>query len=329
MRNDGNFQPKKVVITGALGFIGSHVLDYFHEAYDQAEFVIVDKITYAADVRNSMQLQSNDPRVRLEASDICDLEKMTSVLKDCDLLLHLAAESHVSRSFNNSFVFTRSNTLGTHSILEAARRSETPRLIHVSTDEVYGELAEGKFCEDANFNPTNPYSASKAGAEMLVKSYFYSFGVPVKVVRANNIFGTRQFPEKIIPRFILRALQNAPLTLHGDGSNRRHYLSATDFAKALHAVIEKGEVGEAYNVASTQEFTNREIANRIIKVATSSSEIVYVEDRPFNDARYAIDDSKLRALGWAENDSLTLALPLLVKWYEENRNRWPEETYLS
>ena len=223
---------KKIIITGAAGFVGSHVYDHFSGIYPTAKIIILDKMTYAADIRNVPSIMSN-PNHSLVVGDVCDLSICLRVTENADLVIHLAAESHVDSSFSDSMIFTKSNALGTHALMEACRRNGVKKIIHVSTDEVYGENTRGRFVEDDELNPTNPYSAAKAGAEMIVKSYFKSFDLPVVTVRANNIYGIRQFPEKIIPRFSLRALRGKSLEIHGDGSNLRHYLAASDFARAL------------------------------------------------------------------------------------------------
>ena len=207
--------------------------------------------------------------------------------------------------------------------MEACRLHNVERVIHVSTDEVYGERPEGKFTEEDALCPTNPYSATKAAGDMIINSYIKSFDIPVVTVRANNIYGTRQYPEKIIPRFVLRALNGLPLTLHGDGSNLRHYLSAIDFAEAVDVLITKGELGQIYNIASDREFSNREMADLIkLTVGDDKVDIVHVNDRPFNDSRYAVDDSKIRRLGWSCNRNVTNDLPKIVEWYSNNFGRW-------
>lgn len=214
---------KRIVITGGAGFIGSHIVDHFCETFPDATIVVLDKMTYAADIRNILHgIESR--QVELVVGDICHLESCLRAVRGADLVIHAAAESHVCNSFENSFEFTRTNVLGTHCLMEAARLANVPKIIHVSTDEVYGEVIEGTAHENSPLRPTSPYSASKAGAEMIISGYLKSFRLPVVTVRANNIFGTRQFPEKIIPKFTLALLTGKPLSLHGSGQNRRHYL---------------------------------------------------------------------------------------------------------
>ena len=316
----------KIVITGAAGFVGSHVYDHFSEIFPDADIVVLDKMTYAADIRNIPGIMSN-PQHTLVVGDVCNLGVCLRVTENADLVIHLAAESHVDNSFGNSMVFTESNTLGTHALMEACKRNNVKKIIHVSTDEVYGENTSGMIFENNELNPTNPYSAAKAGAEMLVKSYFKSFNLPVVTVRANNIYGIRQFPEKIIPRFSLRALSGLALEVHGDGSNLRHYLAASDFAKALELLVSGGIVGEAYNVASTVELNNLEMANLINSIVRpGSNEVTFTSDRPFNDSRYQVNDSKIRALGWEPKRSIIEDMAGIIDWYKLNSLRYSNVT---
>ena len=315
---------KKIIITGAAGFVGSHVYDHFSGIYPNAKIIILDKMTYAADIRNIPSIMNNGLHM-LVVGDVCDLDVCLRVTENADLVIHLAAESHVDSSFGDSMIFTKSNTLGTHALMEACKRNSVKKIIHVSTDEVYGENTKGSFVEDDEMNPTNPYSAAKAGAEMIVKSYFKSFKLPVVTVRANNIYGIRQFPEKIIPRFSLRALRGMPLELHGNGSNLRHYLAASDFARALELVATDGSSGEAYNVASEVELSNLGMANLINSIIRpGNNEIRFTSDRPFNDSRYHVDDSKIRKLGWKPKNSIIDDLPEIIDWYKLNSIRYSD-----
>lgn len=310
----------KILITGGAGFIGSHVYDHFSKVFPEAEIRILDKLTYAANLKNIPSVNKNQKH-NLIIGDICDLDLCLKHTQDIDLLLHLAAESHVDNSFEESMIFSKTNCLGTHSLMEAAKRNKVKKLIHVSTDEVYGENIDSEFIESDSLNPTNPYSASKAAAEMIVKSYYTSFNLPVTIVRANNIYGIRQFPEKIIPKFISRALNNLNLQIQGDGTNKRHYLSALDFASALEVICKKAFSGEIYNIASDLELSNLEVAkliSNLIRNNDNLENIEFVQNRPFNDSRYAVDDSKLRNLGWKPIRSLIKDLPEIIKWYDQN-----------
>jgi len=256
--------------------------------------------------------------------DLCDLEFCKKVTLNADLVLHLAAESHVDNSFGNSLGFTRSNTLGTHTLLEACRINQIDKFVHVSTDEVYGEIHKGVHVESDVLDPTNPYSASKAAADMVVKGYIRSFHMPIITVRANNIYGIRQYPEKLIPRFTLLCLNGQKLPLHGDGRHRRRFLAAEDFAEALMILIKKGKVGEVYNVGSEIEYANIEVAEMIAeRLGRSTKDLfLFVEDRPFNDARYAIDSTKIHALGWSPTRPLECHLGEVIEWYRANSDRY-------
>lgn len=310
---------KKIVVTGGAGFIGSHIVEMLLARYPQAHVVILDKMTYATNIRGILHLAS-DPRVTLIVGDVCEMWTCQKAVKDADLVIHAAAESHVDNSFGNSLEFTRSNTLGTHTLLEACRTSNVPRIIHVSTDEVYGQIIKGKADEDYPLKPTNPYSASKAAAEMVVQGYLQSFKIPALILRANNIFGIRQFPEKIIPKFIMTLMKGEKLTLHGTGKNTRHYLCALDLVNALQILIEKGQIGETYNIGTVEEYQNIEMAQMICGLfgLNPADHITYVTDRPFNDARYAVDWKKISKLGWKPQHSLKAELPGMAAWYADH-----------
>jgi len=317
---------RKIVITGGAGFIGSHITEQMCESYPDAQIVVLDKMTYAADVSYLLPLlQSN--RVQLAVGDICDYEFCRSLVDNCDLVIHAAAESHVDRSFHSSILFTQTNAVGTHTVMEACRMAEVPRIIHVSTDEVYGEVLTGACDENGLMNPTNPYSATKAAAEMIVNGYRHSFKIPVIVIRANNVCGIRQFPEKLIPRCIMSLIYGEKIPLHGNGNNTRHYLCATDFAEALAVLTEKGAINETYNIGSPDEFKNREVVRMICDEFGTKFEdsVEFVQDRPFNDRRYAISWDKISDLGWKPKRSLPTEIPAIVAWYKANaqnmRNR--------
>jgi UDP-glucose 4,6-dehydratase len=314
---------RNILVTGGAGFIGSHVVDGLVQKFPDANITILDKMTYAADFENLTDALVRGKR-RLVVGDICDLVLCEDLTRDMDCVFHVAAESHVDNSFSNSLAFTHSNTLGTHTLLEAARRNKVPLFVHTSTDEVYGELHTGKSLETDRLNPSNPYSASKASAEMIVNSYYHSFNMPIITIRANNIFGTRQFPEKIIPKFSMQMLSDMKVTLHGGGMNSRHYLLVGDFVDALLLLAEKGAIGSVYNIGTVDEHTNLDVAKMICQQFGKSFEnsVEYVEDRPFNDQRYSVDYSKLTALGWRPTRSLKDQLPEIIAWYRDNIHRY-------
>lgn len=313
----------KIVITGGAGFIGSHIVDEFAEKYPDAHITVLDKMTYAADVQNIMH-HLEKKNFRLLVGDLRDMHICLQAVQGADLVIHAAAESHVDNSFGNSIEFSKTNVEGTHCLMEACRQLRIPKIIHVSTDEVYGEIIEGAAHENYPLLPTNPYSASKAAAEMIINSYKKSFNLPVIIVRANNIFGIRQFPEKLIPKFITLLATGNKLTLHGNGRNRRHFLAARDFSRALAILTDKGVIGECYNIGNTQEFENIEVTHLLCDVfgVNPDQYITYVEDRPFNDARYAVVWDKISALGWKPEIDLKEQLPSMAKWYVSNLQRY-------
>jgi len=317
---------KKIVITGGAGFIGSHIVDHFAGLYPDAHITVFDKMTYAADIHNIMHLIETR-RIEFIVGDVCDLQKCYAVLEGCDLLIHAAAESHVDNSFGNSLEFSRTNVLGTHALMEAALKSGVPKIIHVSTDEVYGEVIEGRVDERAHLAPTNPYSASKAAADMIIEGYKKSFRLPVMTVRSNNIFGIRQFPEKIIPKFLLMMMMGEKLPLHGNGENMRHFLAAKDLCIALDLVVQKGEIGAIYNIGTLDEYKNIEVAEMICALfgEDPKNAITFIPDRPFNDARYAITWEPLKALGWKPEIHLRDQLPAMAAWYYDNFARFVKD----
>lgn len=314
---------KHIVLTGGAGFIGSHVADHFYKAFPNSQLTIIDKMTYAADIDNLRDI-IQDPRVRLAVGDICDYPFVSRYVAEADLVIHAAAESHVDNSFGNSLPFTMTNVYGTHVVMEACRLHKVPRILHVSTDEVYGEVLEGANDESAPMNPTNPYSASKAGAEMVIRGFLNCYRMPIVTVRANNIFGIRQFPEKIIPKFSLLLHHGMKVPIHGDGSNRRHFLAAQDFAEAIELLVREGKIGEAYNIGSEDEFSNNEVATMIcLELGLNPQDwITYIEDRPFNDRRYALHFEKIKAMGWKQNRSIRNMIGEVVTWYRDHADRY-------
>lgn len=310
---------RKILITGGAGFIGSHFVEGLAAAFPEHRILVLDKMTYAADINNIAPIIETG-RAQLVAGDICDFNLCRKLADGCDLVVHAAAESHVDRSFHSSILFTCTNALGTHTVMEACRETQVPRIIHVSTDEVYGEVPLGECDEASTLNPTNPYSASKAAAEMIVNGYRHSFKLPVIVVRANNVYGIRQFPEKLIPRCIMSLIDGQKIPLHGDGSNVRHYLSAPDFAAALVLLANKGVINETYNIGSLDEYANHEVARMICEQFNVSFEdsVEFVCDRPFNDSRYSISWDKISALGWKPAHRLPKDIPMVVDWYRKN-----------
>jgi len=308
---------KKIVITGGAGFIGSHIVDFFYNKYKKSNIYIIDKLTYAGNLNNLKSLLKYK-RINFIKSDICNSKMMQETLLNTDILINAAAESHVDNSYGNSKLFSKTNILGTHTLLEACRFNNVKKIIHISTDEVYGEIKKGKCNEEAHLSPTNPYSASKAAAEMIIKSYISSYKLPIIVLRPNNIYGIRQFPEKLIPKTISLLSNLKKVPLHGNGKNVRHYLSIYDFLYALDIILKKGKVFEIYNLGSNVYFTNFEIVNIICNHLQLKAEdyIKFVDDRPYNDSRYAVDYNKIKKIGFKNNRSLLSDFPKLIKWYK-------------
>jgi dTDP-glucose 4,6-dehydratase len=330
----------RVLITGGAGFIGSAVC---RRLVADGMFVLnVDKLTYAANLASLAKI-AGDPHYEFERADICDRAAMDRIFVQHrpDAVLHLAAESHVDRSITDAAAFIHTNLLGTYQLLEAARqywaglgpeRRERFRLVHVSTDEVFGSLGrEGRFREDTPYQPSSPYSASKAGSDHLTSAWYKTYGLPAIVCNCSNNYGPYQFPEKLIPMAILNALEGKEVPVYGDGSNVRDWLYVEDFVDGLVRLLERGRVGERYNFGEGGERTNLQVAQLICAAVdrmapaerSRSSLITFVPDRPGHDLRYAIDATKARMeLGWRSRIDFQTGLERTVRWYVENRTWW-------
>ena len=317
--------PKCVLVTGAAGVIGSHVAARMVLQYPQTKVVVLDKLDYCASMRN-LDCVADKANFRFVQGDICSADLVTYLLTSerVDTVMHFAAQSHVDNSFGNSMEFTRANILGTHVLLEAcrARGEAVRRFVHVSTDEVYGQnelydCEEDAKGEDATLEPTNPYAASKAAAEMLVKAYRRSYGLPTIVTRCNNVYGPQQFPEKLIPKMVLLAKRGRSLPIHGDGSAKRSYLFVEDVAEAYDAILHKGELGETYNIGTKEEVTVLEVVRQICGQmgVDFDSTMANVADRPFNDQRYYLNSKKLEGLGWRQRTPWEEGLSRTIAWY--------------
>lgn len=331
---------RSVLVTGAAGFIGYHVLE--HLACSDAKWmsgiekvVGLDRLDYSSSVPAEVETSPNKKReVVFVKGDITSPNTVLQVLKDhcIDTIVHLAAQTHVDNSFGNSFTFTLSNVLGTHVLLEACKQvhPQVVRFLHVSTDEVYGENKEAnhEFVESDALEPTNPYSATKAAAESIVKAYHRSFGIPVVIARPNNVYGPRQFPEKVIPKFIRQLEASLPLTIHGGGKAQRSFLHVTDVAKALtDYILIKGIPGEVYNIGSHNVISILELANDLCRVFEVKPQFEFVIDRAYNDQRYHISSRKLREeLGWpGPQIPWEQGLRSTVQWYRDHQGFWPNE----
>nr|XP_023887068.1 trifunctional UDP-glucose 4,6-dehydratase/UDP-4-keto-6-deoxy-D-glucose 3,5-epimerase/UDP-4-keto-L-rhamnose-reductase RHM1 [Quercus suber] len=323
------YTPKNILITGAAGFIASHVANRLIRNYPDYKIVVLDKLDYCSNLKNLLPSKSS-PNFKFVKGDIgsADLVNFLLITESIDTIMHFAAQTHVDNSFGNSFEFTKNNIYGTHVLLEACKvTGQIRRFIHVSTDEVYGETDEDAVVgnhEASQLLPTNPYSATKAGAEMLVMAYGRSYGLPVITTRGNNVYGPNQFPEKLIPKFILLAMQGKPLPIHGDGSNVRSYLYCEDVAEAFEVILHKGEVGHVYNIGTKKERRVIDVAKDICRLFSMDPEksIKFVENRPFNDQRYFLDDQKLTILGWSEQTTWDEGLRKTMEWYINNPDWW-------
>ena len=312
----------RILVTGGAGFMGSNFINLMVRKYPEHEIINYDKLTYAGDLRNLEEIKDSK-NYSFVKGDVCNFSFLVKFLKDIDCVVHLAAESHVDNSIGNSLIFTMSNTYGTHVLLEAARLNNIKKFVHVSTDEVYGDIEKGSFKEDSSLNPNNPYSASKAGAEMIARSYSKTYKMPLIIVRSNNVFGPYQYPEKIIPKFATNLIMNKKIPIHGKGSNVRTYIYTKDFSNALETVFNKGKTGEIYNVGTSDEISNLDLAELLLKeMGKDESYIEYVKDRPFNDKRYSIETKKIISLGWKQKYEFKESLKNTIKWYSNNKKWW-------
>jgi dTDP-glucose 4,6-dehydratase len=310
----------RILVTGGCGFIGSNFINYILEKYPQAQIYNVDKVDYCARLKNV----NDNPRHHFIHADITNRDQMKIIFSSVhpETVIHFAAQSFVDLSFENSFQFTTDNVLGTHVLLECAKNyGSLHKFIHVSTDEVYGEVADHVVCdESAPLNPMNPYAASKAAAELYVKAYTTCYNLPCIITRGNNVFGPRQYPEKVVPIFIQQLLSKKPVTIHGDGTAKRNFIFVDDVCKAVETILFKGVIGETYNIGTKYEFSVYDMYKMLSDlISYGNGPVQFVSDpRPHNDSRYCIDSSKLRALGWSEDSNFIEQLEETVDWYFKN-----------
>ena len=321
----------KLLVTGGCGFIGSNFINYFFKENTEATIINLDAMYYCASETNIDEEVRTSPRYHLIKGNLCSYDLISNILSiyQIDTVIHFAAQSHVQNSFEDALQYTHDNVQGTHTLLEACRKynkdnNKINRFIHISTDEVYGESMINENEEKKNENsilcPTNPYAATKAAAELIAKSYYHSFKMPIIITRGNNVYGPNQYPEKLIPRFIQQLQENKKVTIQGDGSNVRAFLHVNDVCSALKLVLENGQIGEIYNIGSDDhhEYTVLQIAHILIQkiknipVSEYNDWITYIEDRPFNDKRYYISNEKVKQLGWTINVDFDKGIDELV-----------------
>ena len=324
---------KNILVTGAAGFIGANFVEYFVNKHPDYKVVVVDKLTYAGNMAN---LDKVKDKISFEKADICDFEKMKEIFDKYDIngVIHFAAESHVDNSIKNPFVFTHTNVIGTHTLLETAKQKwgegSENKFVHISTDEVYGALGEdGYFTEKSPIQPSSPYSASKASSDLIAFAYHTTYKMNVNVTNCSNNYGPYQHNEKLIPHMIKLAMNNEKLPVYGTGKNIRDWLYVEDHCKAIDMVFHKGVAGERYNIGGHNEKRNIDIVKLILKRLGKSEDLIqYVEDRKGHDYRYAIDPSKIKAeLGWEPETKFEDGIKKTIQWYLDNKEWW--ETIIS
>jgi dTDP-glucose 4,6-dehydratase len=307
----------KILITGGAGFIGANFTQYIHDNYDY-EITVLDKLTYAGNKDNLKEILNE---IEFINGDIGCEDDVKIAMEDCDLVVNFAAETHVDRSIEDPSIFVKTDVIGTYNLLECARKYDVEKYLQISTDEVYGSIENGSFTEESNIDPSSPYSASKAGGDMLVKAYYKTYGMPVLITRSSNNFGPYQYPEKLIPLFILNALEDKPLPVYGDGENIRDWIYVLDNCKGIDVVLNEGKIGEVYNIGGENEKPNIEITKLILNILEKPESLIkYVDDRLGHDRRYSLDSSKTQNLGWKPEWTFEEAMQETIKWYIANKN---------
>jgi dTDP-glucose 4,6-dehydratase len=313
---------KSILVTGGAGFIGSNYTRYMLNKYPDYKITVLDALTYAGNLNNLSDLKNNK-QFSFVHGNICDDKTVGKLMKKVDVVINFAAETHVDRSIHQAGDFIDTDIRGTYVLLEAVRKYSVERFVQISTDEVYGSIEKGSFLESDPLKPNSPYSASKAGADLLVRSYFITYNTPVIITRSSNNFGPYQYPEKLIPLFITNALDNVPLPLYGDGKNVRDWLYVLDNCSAIDLVLHRGKFGEIYNVGAGNEQENITITMTIMKLLNKSTDLIkYVTDRPGHDRRYSVNINKVISLGWQPQKNFRQAMEETVQWYQNNEDWW-------
>lgn len=314
---------RRLLVTGGLGFIGSNFINYILDFDSEIEVINVDKCDYMATEKNVDRTE----RYTYIRGDITEQYHMTHIFKTYqpNIVIHFAAQSCVTKSFDLAFEYTKDNVLGTHVLLETAREyGKLEKFIHISTDEVYGEVEPGTVSDEKSpLNPSNPYSASKAAAELYVRAYANAYKIPIIITRGNNVFGPQQYPEKVIPLFITQIINGKPMTVHGTGATRRNFIHVDDVSRAIQVIMDRGQIGKTYNIGTQHEYSVLEICDMLTNIAGVTRQVEFVKDpRAHNDSRYCIDSSELRSLGWSENSNFKQKLKETWEWYWVNRDWW-------
>lgn len=336
MKKTQNKKNKNIFITGAAGFIGSNVLEYLFEKYKNYNFTVLDALTYAGNLKNFPPSIANSPRFKFIYGDITNTETVDNLVSESDVVIHFAAETHVTRSIYDNVKFFQTDVLGTQAIANAVyhHKNKVERFIHISTCEVYGAGLTKKMNEDHPLNPHSPYAAAKAGADRLVYSYFITYKIPVIILRPFNIYGPRQHLEKAIPRFITSAILNENITVHGDGKSERDYMHVSDVSTAIDLLIRapiKKVQGQVFNIGSGQEISIIEIAKRVARYMNiDESKIHFTKDRPGQVSTFAADYRKIKKmLGWIPKKRLSDGLSETIEWYKNNEDVWKQQTWLK
>jgi dTDP-glucose 4,6-dehydratase len=316
----------RLLVTGGAGFIGSHyvrsLLTGCYPGFEDAEVTVLDKLTYAGNLANLAPV-AGSPRYRFVRGDICDPAVLEAVVPGHDAVVNFAAETHVDRSITGAADFAMTNFVGAQQVFDAALRHRVGKVVHVSTDEVYGTIPEGSWTEDHLLEPNSPYSAAKAGADLLARAYARTYGLDISVTRCSNNYGPYQFPEKVIPLFVTNLIDGKHVPLYGDGLNVRDWLHVDDHCRGIQLVLERGAPGEFYNIGGGRELTNKELTDLLLQATGRDWDSVdYVSDRLGHDRRYSVDHSKLAALGYRPARGFEDGLAETVRWYRDNRDWW-------
>lgn len=313
----------KILITGGAGFMGSNFIHYIFKKYPDYKIVNLDKLSYAGNLDNLKDIES-DPRHQLIKGDICDEKLVEELAKDVDVIVNYAAETHVDRSIMDPSAFVKTDVLGTYNLLEAAKKFNHQRYIQISTDEVFGSIKTGKFTEESPFKPNSPYAASKAGADLLCRSYVVTYKMPVIVTHSCNYFGPYHYPEKFIPIAITNLLEGKKVPVYGKGINIREWIYTEDHCRAIDLVLHKGIPGEVYNISTEDEWKNIDVIKLILKIMGKEESLIeFVKDRPGHDLRYSIDASKIKnELGWEPEYKFEDALKETIEWFKKNKQWW-------